>query len=162
MTAALTYSKSADEALLAEMTTLSGVANLLGVEADSENTNAQRVVWIPLKWTTGKLAVQPVDGHGVREHGRRYNVAMYADNYDALIVLFHAVYRALDTKLTLQGFDFGEGEPKGGSGGWGIVVPVTLKGPIYVEVYGSVVVTKLAQTMGVTLEGDPSPAEALQ
>jgi hypothetical protein len=161
VTATRSFSKSADEALLDEFATLMNVANLFGAEADAENTNAQRVVWIPAKWNTSKLAVQPVDGVGIRQHDRRYTVAIYSDNYGGLIELYHALYRALDARSTLQAFDFGEGEPKGGSGGWGIAIPVTLKGPIYSEVHAPVVIESTSQALAVGAEGDSAPAEDL-
>lgn len=161
MTATRSYSKSADEALLDQLATLMGVANLLGVEADSEHTNAQRVVWIPDEWATGKLPVQPTDGKGIAEHARAYQVAIYSDNYSGLIELYHALRRALDAKLSLTAYEVGKCRPKGGSGGWGCLLPVTLKGPIYEAVFADVVIDTSSQAIAVDGETDTAPEEVL-
>jgi hypothetical protein len=153
---------SADEVLLDELTTLMNVVNLVGVEADSEHTNDQRVVWIPEDWdTTTKVSVQPTDGRAIGQHDRLYHVALYSNDYGGLIGLYHALRRALDAKLSLSAFLVGKCKPKGGSSGWGCLLPVTLKGPIYAEVYVPVVIETSSQEVAVDGESDTDPEEVL-
>lgn len=162
MTAIRTYSKSADEALLDALTSLMQVTNLIGTEADSENTGVTRAVWMPEKWGTAPLRVQPVDGHGIAEHDRRYTVALHAGTYGGLIELYHALVRALDTKLTREAYELADTDkPVGGTSGWAVLVPVTLKGPIYAEVYGAVTVATTTRSVAVDGESDAAAAQVL-
>lgn len=159
MTAAPGYERHSDESLLEELSTLVGIRQGIGEQEDSEHTSVDRCVWIPGPWKAGPLRIQPSDGEAVAEHQRRYDVALYASSFSGLQILYHALVRALDARLTRTGFEIAEATPKPRAGtagaGWGITVPVTIKGPVYRELYGTV--TPTSHSVGISVTG-PSGA----
>jgi hypothetical protein len=83
---------------------------------------------------------------------RRYNVAIYAPDMGTLARLWSALVDKLDYLLSWTGVEVGDATnpgPRGtgaGSAGFGTTVPVSVKGPVYREVYG----TATAETVTLT------------
>ncbi len=108
----------------------------LGSQADAENTAADRIVFVPVKLPKPKaLKYSPPDGDGIAEQHRAYRVSIYGADWGRLCRVHREFYAALDDILSFTGFEMGDSEePKGGGPGepsWGVIVPVTIKGPIY-------------------------------
>ncbi len=165
MTTAPGFAQHSDESLLEKLSTLVAIRQGIGEQEDSEHTSADRCVWIPDTWKAAPLRIQPSDGEAVAEHQRRYQVSLYAADYAALQALYNALIRSLDALLTHTGFEAADATPKPraalGGRGWGIIVPVLIKGPIYREVYGTI--TPTSHTVGIAVT-DPVGAngEALK
>lgn len=150
-TAAITpgYAGHPDADLLAQLAALLepmrlGVTVAFGPQADAENVNgAARVIFIDAKWQAKPRKLQPADGMASFDGWRFYNVNMRAPEMGTLYRLWSAVVDKLDELLSWTGVDVGEAGEIGqksngaGSGGFGLVLPVIVKGPVYREVYGT-------------------------
>lgn len=169
-TAAITpgYASHPDADLLAQLaeqlSPLGFVTSVsFGVQADSENTTGGRVVFMEKGWQGEPIARQPSDGMASFDGWRLYDVALYAPNMGALYRLWQATIDKLDYLLSWTGFEHGKTTaPKGGDdSGFGLTMPVTIKGPVYREVYGSETVETVTISAQLT-EADGSGAEAIE
>jgi hypothetical protein len=115
-----------------------------GSQADAENaTGSPRVIFIDQKWQAKNIIRQPDDGKASFDGWRSYDVHIRAADMGMLHRLWSAVVDKLDELLSWTGVDVGEAGNIGqrsngaGSGGFGLILPVIIKGPVYNEVYGS-------------------------
>jgi len=150
-TAAITpgYAGHPDADLLAQLAALLAPMRLditvaFGSQADAENVNgAARVIFIDQKWQAKPRKQQPSDGMASFDGWRFYSVNMRAPDMGVLYRLWSAVVDKLDELLSWTGADVGDAADIGqksngaGSGGFGLVLPVIVKGPVYREVYGA-------------------------
>lgn len=172
--AALTpgYAGHPDADLLAQLATElarlgSGITVAFGTQADAENATGPRVFFIEQAWTARPRKLQPADGLASFEMARRYDVAIYAPDMGMLARLWSALVDKLDYLLSWTGVEVGDATkpgPRGtgaGSAGFGTTVPVTIKGPVYREVYGTAtaetvtISTMAAEANGAGVEAIP-------
>ena len=172
--AALTpgYAGHPDADLLAQLATELARLNLgcvvaFGSQADAENATGTRVFFIDKKWRTGDRKLQPADGNASFEGQRRYDVAIYAPDMGMLWRLFAACQDKLDYLLSWTGVEVGDATnpgPRGtgaGAAGFGLTLPVVIKGPVYREVYGTAtaetvtISTMAAEANGAGVEAIP-------
>ena len=155
------YASHPDAALLAMLATeiaplgLGGVV-AFGSQADAENVSgAARVVFVETKWQAKPRKIQPGDGNASFDGWRFYKVALRAPEMGTLWRLFAKVTDALDDLLSWAGVDVGDAAEIGqqsngaGSGGFGCVLPVIVKGPVYREAFGAEEVLTVTRSTAV-------------
>lgn len=142
----------------------------LGTQADAENATGARVFFIEAPaggLTYAPVRLQPADGQASKEEQRAYEVAIYAPDAGVLVRLCRAVADKLDYLLSWTACDVGKPSKRGpvgtgaGSAGFGLTLPVTIKGPVYREVYGTAtaetvtISTMAAEANGAGVEAIP-------
>lgn len=112
-----------------------------GIQADAEIvTGAPRVIFIEKKWQAKPRRLQPADGMASFDGWRVYDVAIRAPDAGMLYRLLMAVADKLDLLLSWTGVDVGDAAdigPRNSGALYGCMLPVTVKGPVYREVYGT-------------------------
>jgi hypothetical protein len=163
-TAAITpgYAGHPDSDLLAMLATEIAPMGLggtvaFGSQADAENvTGAARVIFIDVEWQAMPRKIQPGDGNASFDGWRTYDVHMRAPEMGVLWRLFCKVTDALDDLVSWSGADvskaakIGQRSNGAGSGGFGLVFPVVIKGPVYREVHGTATAATVTQSVGLT------------
>ncbi len=173
MTYAITpgYASHPDADLLSQLATELSVLGLgavvaFGSQADAENvTGSARVVFVDKKWQAKPRKIQPGDGNASSDGWRFYNVNVRAPEMGPLYRLWEKIVDALDDLLSWAGVDVGEAGEIGqqsngaGSGGFGLVLPVIVKGPVYREAFGTAVANTVTTSTDIA---DESGAETLE
>ena len=162
-TAAITpgYASHPDAALLAMLATeiaplgLGGVV-AFGSQADAENVgDSARVIFVDTEWQAMPSKVGPGDGKASFSGWRSYDVHVRAPEMGTLWRLFTKITDALDDLVSWSGADvskaakIGKASNGAGSGGFGLVLPVTVKGPVYREAFGAEEVLTVTRSTAV-------------
>jgi hypothetical protein len=174
MTAAATpgYAGHPDADLLAKLAGLLAPMRLsvtvaFGSQADAENASGSpRVIFIDQKWQAKSVKRQPGDGKASFDGWRFYSVNLRAPDMSTLYRLWSAVVDKLDEVLSWTGVDVGDAAEIGqksngaGTGGFGLVLPVIVKGPVYNEVYGTATAETVTRSTFVA-EADGSGVQVI-
>jgi hypothetical protein len=165
MTYAITpgYASHPDADLLAMLATEIDSLGLactvaFGSQADAENTNGgARVIFVDTKWQAKPRKIQPGDGNASFDGWRSYKVTLRAAEMGTLYRLWEKVVDALDDLLSWAAVDVGDAadiaQSGTGVGGFGLVLPVVVKGPVYREAHGT------AQALTVTTSTEVAEAD---
>lgn len=156
------YTGYPDADLLAQLATEIAALGLacpvvFGSQADAENVNGDaRVVFVDTEWQAMPRRIQPTDGNASFDGHRFYDVHLRAPEKGTLWRLYCKTVDALDDICSWAGADVGKAAKIGqqsngaGSGGFGLVLPVTVKGPVYREAFGSAEATAVTRSTGVS------------
>jgi len=166
------YAGHPDADLLAqlafELTPMSLAAIVaFGTQADAESAVGPRVFFIPKTYRAVERTLQPADGNASYEGHRVYDVAVYATDAGGLFRLWAAVVDKLDLILTWTGVEVGETSNPGpvgtgaGNAGFGLTMPVIVKGPIYREVYTPVAAETVIVNPVIVAEANGSGPQSL-
>jgi hypothetical protein len=144
-----------------------GVTVAFGSQADAENVNGSaRVIFIDIEWQAMPRKIQPGDGNASFDGWRTYDVHLRAPDMGVLWRLFSKVTDAFDDLVSWSGADvskaakIGQRSNGAGSGGFGLVFPVVIKGPVYREVHGTATASTVTRITSIA-EGDGSGVQVI-
>jgi hypothetical protein len=128
------------KAILDALSGATGVLHEIGTDADAKLSREDRVVWIPRASTIVRATEQPEDGKACATRRIRFDVMVYASDFDAQTRLEDTLISGGLVTFSEGGFDpFGrESAYSGGTAeapGFARPVPVVLLVPVYEQAF---------------------------